>query len=169
MIVMGRVAAPFGVKGWIKVQAYTEVLDSLCDYPVWWLGREGATADAWREVPLAECAVHGQALVARLEGCNDRDAAAMLRGLQIAVPRAQLPPSGKDEFYWADLIGLAVVNRRNEQFGTVAELFETGANDVLVVRGGPDGRERLIPFVASVIDKVDLAARRITVDWEADY
>jgi 16S rRNA processing protein RimM len=104
--------------------------------------------------------------VAQLLGCEDRDAATALRGKEVAVPRAALPAAKENEFYWADLFGLKVVNVVGEELGVVVRIFETGANDVLVVRGE---RERLIPFVAAVIQKVDLASGIIRVDWGADY
>jgi 16S rRNA processing protein RimM len=159
---MGRIAAPFGVRGWVKIQPFTEYVDSLLDFPVWYLGRD---AD-WREVKVLDAEAHHKTVVAQLQGCNDRDAAAGLKGLEIAVPRDALPETEDDEYYWADLIGLEVVNVQGEHLGKVTELLETGANDVLVVEGE---RERLIPFVAQVILKVDLEAGQISVDWGADY
>ena len=160
---MGHVGVPFGVRGWVKVHAYTETGDSLFDYPTWWLGRNGD----WREYKVLDVALHPKSLVAHLAGCDDRDAAASLRGCQVAVPREALPETAEGEYYWADLIGLAVENTRHDQLGRVAELLETGANDVLVVRQGD--RERLLPFVEQVVLEVDLAAGRIRVDWEVDW
>ncbi|MEW5943009.1 MAG: ribosome maturation factor RimM [Pseudomonadota bacterium] len=159
---MGHVSAPFGVRGWIKVHAYTETGDGLLDYPVWWVGKPGA----WRECAVLDAEVHSKSLAAHLEGCNDRDAAAALRGALIAVPREALPPAEADEYYWNDLIGLRVVNAQGQDLGEVAKLLETGANDVLVVQGE---RERLIPFVAGTILEVDVDSGRIRVDWGADY
>lgn len=159
---MGHVGVPFGVRGWVKVHAHTESMDSLLDYPVWWLGRNGQ----WREYEVLECNVHPKALVAHLAGCDDRELAIALRGSEIAVPRKSLPQTAENEYYWADLIGLAVVNAVQQELGRVTDLLETGANDVLVVQGE---RERLIPFVAQVIQEVDLAAGTIRVDWGLDY
>jgi 16S rRNA processing protein RimM len=85
----------------------------------------------------------------------------------IAVPRSQLPEQDEDEYYWSDLIGMSVVNEANEQLGTVSNLLETGANDVLSVKG--ESGEILIPFVDAVIKQVDAANRTIRVDWSADY
>ena len=159
---MGRIAAPFGILGWVKVQPFTEEIDGLLDFPVWNIGRGGQ----WREVKVLETEAHHKTLVARLDGCNDRDAAAALKGLEIAVARAALPAAADNEYYWSDLIGLEVVNIQGEVLGKVTELLETGANDVLVVEGE---RERLLPFIAQVILQVDLEAGRINVDWGADY
>ncbi|MBV8649187.1 ribosome maturation factor RimM [Paludibacterium sp.] len=163
LVIMGFVRGAFGVRGAIKVHADTEFVDSLFDYPVWWLGREGD----WKPYQFVQGQVQPKALVAQLEGVSDRDVAEAMRGMQIAVPRAELPDTEEDEFYWSDLIGLSVENLQGEAFGSVAELMETGANDVLVVDDGPT--RRLIPFVDAVITHVDLDAKRIVVDWGADY
>jgi 16S rRNA processing protein RimM len=162
LVVMGRIAAPFGILGWVKVQPFTEEVSGLLDFPVWNLGR----GEQWREVKVLETEAHHKTLVARLDGCNDRDAAAALKGLEVAVPRAALPEAADNEYYWSDLVGLEVVNVQGEVLGKVTEVLETGANDVLVVAGE---RERLLPFIAQVILDVDLAAGRINVDWGADY
>jgi 16S rRNA processing protein RimM len=159
---MGRIAAPFGVKGWVKVQADTAAPQSLLAYKSWWVG----SASGWREIAVAEAKVQGRTLVARLEGCEDRDAAAALRGKTVAVPREALPRAGDGEYYWIDLIGLAVVNGEARDFGRVTGILQTGANDVLVVAGE---RERLIPFIAAVVREVDLASGVMRVEWGADY
>ncbi len=163
---MGRVTVPFGVKGWIKIYALTAQPGNLRDYPVWWLARDGD----WREMRVAAAKIHGNTLVAHLEGIDDREAAAALKGFEIAVPREQLPGAAAGEFYWADLIGLKVVNGEQHEFGRVARIMQTGANDVLVVVGDKDHeRETLIPFIASAIKRVDLTAGVISVDWGRDY
>jgi len=159
---MGRFSAPFGVKGWVKVQPNTAATGNLLAYQTWWVGREGD----WQEMAVAEARVQGRALVARLEGHDDRDAAAALRGKSAAVPREALPRARSGEYYWADLIGLAVVNESAQALGRITSILQTGANDVLVVGGE---RERLIPFIAEVIRDVDLAAGVMRVEWGADY
>jgi 16S rRNA processing protein RimM len=164
MVIMGRIAAAHGIRGWIKIQPFTEYLDSLLDYRTWWIGREHGS---WREVVVQQCEAHNKTLAAQLPDCPDRTAAEKLKGLLIAVPRSSLPEQDKDEYYWSDLIGLAVVNEAGVTLGTVTNLLETGANEVLSVRG--DGGEILIPFVASAIKQVDLKNKTIRVDWAADY
>ncbi len=159
---MGRIGAPFGVRGWFKVQPFTAAVTNLLDYPAWWVG----SADDWQEHAVTEAKAHGRAVIARLEGCVDRDAAARFRGKEIAVARAQLPETGPNEYYWSDLIGLNVVNGAGQDFGRVTQMMETGANDVLVVQGE---RERLIPFIAEVIAAVDLEAGVMRVNWDADF
>ena len=115
---------------------------------------------------MEECAVHGRVVVAKLAGCDVREAAAALKGWDVAVPRSALPAPGEGEYYWSDLLGLRVTNVQKEELGRVATLLETGANHVLVVEGD---RERLIPFVSAVVVSVDLARGELVVDWGADF
>ena len=164
MVIMGRIAAAHGIRGWVKIQAYTEHLDSLQDYKSWWIGHEGGP---WRETDVKQCEVHNRTLAAQLQDCQDRTAAEKLKGLLIAIPRYSLPQQSKEEYYWADLIGLVVVNEAGVSLGTVGSLLETGANQVLSVQN--DKGEILIPFVASAIKQVDLKNKCIRVDWAADY
>jgi 16S rRNA processing protein RimM len=121
----------------------------------------------WRETEVLAARPHGNTLIAQIAGIDDREAAAALKGMTVAVPRSQLPAAGADEFYWADLIGLKVINAQDHEFGRVARIVQTGANDVLVVAAGK--AETLIPFIADAIRQVDLAAGVITVDWGKDY
>lgn len=162
MIVMGRVSAPFGVKGWVKVQPYTEKVDSLFQYPKWWLAASGG----WDAMEVDEQSVHGDVLLVRFAGMDDRERAAKLRGREVAIPRNQLPAAAPGEVYWADLVGLAVENTHGQSLGHVGRLFESGANPVLVVTGD---RERLVPFVDAVVKQVDLDAGKLLVEWELDY
>ncbi len=169
MIVLGRISAPFGVRGWVKVQAFGDDPQAWARMPRWWLGAEEQAPDAsWQARNLAECQEHAKGLVVRFEGIADRNAAGKLAGLYVGAPREALPETAGNEFYWADLIGLDVVNQAGERLGRVAELVRSCAHEVLDVRD-EDGSRRLLPFVAAVIGKVDLAARRITVDWERDW
>jgi 16S rRNA processing protein RimM len=177
IVVMGQIIAPHGIKGWVKLKVFTETPDSLLDYPIWWLN----TRAGWLEYEVAEAESRESGLVARIEGFDDRTAAEALKGLQVGIPRAELPKPGRGEHYWTDLIGLEVVNKQDERLGVIEQLIQTAANDVLVVReedfGGaaapanvpPKRVERLIPYIESVIVSVDLANRRIVVDWDLDY
>lgn len=159
---MGRIAAPHGVKGWIKVEPMTADIRSLLDYRTWWISDAGG----WQEHGLVDGRAQSGRLVVKLQGCDDRDAAAALKGQTVAVPREALPAARSTEYYWADLVGLRVVNAVEEDLGRVVAVMQTGANDVLVA---DNGRERLIPFIETVIREVDLAAGLIRVDWGADY
>jgi 16S rRNA processing protein RimM len=161
-VVMGRVLGPFGVRGWVKLRTFTESLGSLTAYPVWWV----SDGQRWREVVVEETEVHTAHLVAKLAGVNDRDQAFALRGQEIAIARDALPPIEEGEYYWADLLGLEVVNVQGEVLGVVEDLLETGANDVLVVKGE---RQHLLPYVGAVVLDVNLQQRQIRVDWGLDY
>ncbi len=169
IIVMGRVIGPHGIKGWLNVKVFTETPDSLLDYSTWWL----KTPAGWQECKVAEAEWRNTGLVARFEGHGDRTAVETLKGFEVGVPRTALPPLEEGEYYWADLIGLQVINTRSEPLGTIAGLTQTGANDVLVVHDKKDASsenvERLIPYIESVVVSVDLANRRLVVDWDLDY
>ncbi len=180
---MGRVVAPYGVFGWLKIVPDTEVFDGLLDYATWWLGK----GSDWRELVVETAKVHNDVLVVKLQGIDDRDAAFACKGKQVAVPREALPQPEENEYYWSDLIGLHVKNKQNIDFGLIVDVFETGANDVLVIKPAPGdfteiksaglGKaaikeglpERLIPFVGSVVLEVDLVDKTMLVDWDADF
>lgn len=161
---MGRIVAAHGIRGWVKIQTYTEYLDSLVDYKSWWIGQEHGP---WQQVKVLHCEVHNKTLAAQLPDCPDRTAAEKLKGMMVAVPRSSFPEQNKDEYYWSDLIGLTVVNEAGETLGTVSKLLETGANEVLSVQGA--NAEILIPFVTTIIKQVDLQHKTIRVDWLEDY
>lgn len=182
MVVMGRVVAPYGVFGWLKVVPDTEAFDGLFDYDTWWLGK----GDDWRELTVETAKVHNDVLLVKLDGINDRDAAFACKGKQIAVPRESLPEPEENEYYWSDLIGLRVKNQQGIDFGLIVDVFETGANDVLVIK--PDAvkdvaskvveadvakkdklEERLLPFIATVVLEVDIKAKTMLVDWDEDF
>lgn len=179
MVVMGRIVAPYGVYGWLKVVPDTEAIDGLFDYDTWWLGK----GDDWREMVVETAKIHNDVIVVKLEGIDDRDAAFACKGKQIAVPRAHLPEPDENEYYWSDLVGLRVTNSQGVDFGLITEVFETGANDVLVVKpdnvvkpdvvpadaGKDKPQERLLPFVADVVLAVDLDAKTMLVDWDEDF
>lgn len=167
MVVMGRVVAPYGVYGWLKVVPDTEALDGLFDYDNWWLGK----GKDWRKYEVETAKVHNDVLLVKLVGINDRDAAFACKGKQVAVPRDQLPEPDENEYYWSDLIGLNVKNQQGVDFGSIVDIFETGANDVLVVKKPdmPKNEERLLPFIAAVVLEVDLEAKTMLVDWDEDF
>ena len=161
---MGRIVAPYGLKGWVRIEPYSAAPQSLSAYPVWWVGRNGD----WREMKVAESVLqHGASLVARFEGCAERDAALALKGSEVAVLREALPQTASNEYYWADLLGLEVVNSKDEGLGVLAGLFESGAHPVMRVVAGET--ERLLPFVEQVVREVDMAQGRIRVEWELDW
>lgn len=170
MVVMGHIMGPFGISGWVKIYPYTEYTDGLLEYSSWWLSKENGE---WQEVQVVTIHINGNTLNAKLKEYTDRTQALRLKGMQIAVPRSQLPVLPEDGdlgYYWSDLIGAEVVNLKDEKLGKVAGLLETGANDVLRIQhAGKEEKEILIPFIEQVIIKVDLKLSRIIVDWGTDY
>jgi 16S rRNA processing protein RimM len=163
-VTLGRVSGAHGVKGWIQVFSDTSPRENIVQYSPWYLVR--GTQRETREVDAGRR--QGKAVVAKLAGCDDRDAAEALSGLEIAVPRDQLPATTvPGEFYWADLVGLRVETIDGVELGRIAQLFETGANDVIVVEGE---RERLVPYIwPQVVREVDLDDGVMRVDWDPDF
>lgn len=186
-IEIGRIADAWGIKGWFKVQAYSADAQALFSSRRWFLKPGDDRKPAAALPPAAKAGTlpsvlkilsvrdHGEGIVASAEGVADRSAAEALRGARIFVSRAAFPKTDPDEYYWVDLIGLAVLNRQGEALGTVIDLLDTGPHSVL--RIAPPGltppikpdQERLVPFVAAFVDQVDLEQRRILVDWGLDY
>ncbi|WP_165006479.1 ribosome maturation factor RimM [Neisseria yangbaofengii] len=162
-VAMGYIKGVFGVKGWLKIAANTEYTDSLLDYPQWRLHKDGKIVTVTIEAGKAV----GDELQVKFEGIDDRDQAFLLRGYTIEIPRSEFAPTEEDEFYWADLVGMTVVNQEGLTLGTVQNLMETGANDVLVIHG--EYGQKLIPFVSKYIGNVDAGKQTITVDWGLDY
>ena len=166
---MGRILAPHGVRGGIKVEPFSEAPDALLSHAKWWL--RPARATDWRECRLNDGRMHAGALIAALAGVETRDDALALRGSEIGVPRAALPRAKRNEIYWADLEGLEVRNRDGKMLGVVEEVVTHGAHPIMRLTGkvGSGSGERLIPFVAAIVDRVDVDAGRIEVDWGEDY
>ena len=168
MITVGRLHGAFGVRGELKLESFTAPENAILRYQPWTLrdaqGRE-------RLVEGARGRGGAKGLVATLPGIEGRDAAEAMRGTEVLVPRSALPPPGPGEYYWVDLIGLDVINREGVALGQVRDLMTTGPQTVRVLAYENDGKpqERMIPFVAAFVDKVELPERRITVDWQPDY
>jgi len=173
-IEVGRIADAWGIKGWFKVLPYSADPEALFSSKRWFLlpTEKGVKPFAGSAaLSVKEVKEHSGAVVASAHEVNDRNAAEALRGSRIFIPRASFPAASTDEYYWVDLIGLQVVNRQNEDMGTVRDLMSTGAQSVLVMEYEQDGKlcERMIPFVSAYVDDVNLKERRIRVDWLADY
>lgn len=162
-VVLGKISGLYGVRGWVKIFSHTSPRDNILKYSPWYLRRAGR----WEKVELKLGRVHGKGIVAQLEGFADRDRAAELLQSDIAIRHDQLPALAPNEFYWSDLEGLQVQTTQGIELGVLDHLFETGANDVMVVKGD---RERLIPFLQQdVIHKIDLEAGLMVVDWDPDF
>ena len=162
LVHFGRISGLFGVQGWVKVFSHARPREAIIGYSPWLVKLGGE----WREVKVEEGRAQGKGVVAKLAGVDDRDQATRFVGAEIAIRLSQLPPLEKGEYYWAQLVGLEVVNLAGQSFGKVDRLFDTGANDVMVVR---NGSERWVPATAGVIREVDLEAGVMRVDWDADF
>lgn len=173
-IEVGRIADAWGIKGWFKVLSHSADPQALFSSKRWFIlpSEKGAkTFTGVLRLAIREAKTHSDTVVATAQDVDDRTAAEALKGARIFVSRASFPTAEKDEYYWVDLIGLAVVNREGVALGEVRELLSTGAQTVLVMDYLQDGKpeERLIPFVAAFVDDVDLTKRVVTVDWQLDY
>jgi len=177
---VGRIVDAWGVKGWIKVQAFAADPQALFSSRRWFLRPPEPTGGPARPGPAAmpsllkitQAREHGDVVVAQAQEVVDRSGAEALRGARVFIGRSSFPTAGTDEFYWVDLIGLTVVNRQDELLGSVIGLIDTGPHSVMrVLAEGAVGEEaeRLIPFVAAYVDDVSLAERRIRVDWGLDF
>lgn len=162
-LVVGKITGVYGIKGWLKVYSWTQPRENIFSYPRLLLGNEGS----WREIELEDGKVQGKNIVVKLSGCDTREQAELLKGKELQVYESDLEDLPDGEYYWRDLIGLNVTNREGQVLGVVTRLFETGANDVLVVKGD---KEHLIPWVqGQFVKEVDLEAGTMNVDWDADF
>ena len=166
-VIIGKIGAPYGVKGWVKINSYTETPEGIFDYLPWFLGEEKkCRIDQWRP--------HGKSLVAKIEGVDNRDDAERIKNLDINIDASLLPDLGDDGIYWRELTGMKVVTTQGYDLGVVKEVFNTGANDVIHVKanvGDAFGqKERLLPFVYDeVVQEVDKEAKVIKVDWDPGF
>jgi 16S rRNA processing protein RimM len=165
-VVIGKIGAPHGVKGWVKIHSFTQQLETVFSYQPWVVGGNTVIVDQWR--------VQGKAFVAKVENIDHREAADAIKNLDITINAELLPQLGEEEFYWRDLKGMRVITTQGYDLGTVQEVFNTGANDVLQVKANSKDafgqRERLLPFVFDeVIHQVDTNEKVITVDWDPGF
>jgi 16S rRNA processing protein RimM len=163
-IELGRLGAPYGIKGWIHVESYTDPADRLLQYRDWVLRLPGGQQQRRR---VLAARVHAGGLVAQLEGVADRDEAATITGAVVEVERATLPPPREREYYRADLIGFRVRNLEGADLGEVSHFVDTPAGAVMVTKPASGG-EHWVPAAPRHLRKVDLAAREIVVDWPAE-
>lgn len=159
-VVIGKIGATYGVKGWLKITSFTDPLHNILQYAPWFISDP---QHPWQLIQVTEGRPHGKGIVVKFAGIDNPEQARLMTGKAIGAKRSQLPILPKDEFYWADLEGLTVINQRGETLGTVIYVMATGANDVLVVKGQ---KEIAIPYLPEVIKKIDLSQRLIQVDWE---
>ena len=170
LVLVGYVSGAFGIHGWVKVHPYSRDAAALLSSKTWWIDRPD-----WRVIARSEAKLHGDDVVARLEGVNDRNAAEAMKGTTVKISRKQFPPVAEGEFYWIDLLGLQVVNLQGDILGVVRDLMDNGAHPILRVAAAdiPEAElhkhEKLIPFVEHFVKEVDQAGKKIHVEWGSDY
>jgi 16S rRNA processing protein RimM len=165
-VIIGKIGAPYGVKGWVKINTYTQEAQGIFAYSPWLLNDQTYLVSQWR--------THNKVLIAKLDGIDSRDDAERIKNLDIAIASEQLPALSEDEFYWRELIGMTVVTDQGYNLGTVKDIFATGANDVLQVKANINDafgqKERLLPVLFDqVIMAVDRSSGSITVDWDPAF
>lgn len=172
-VVIGKIGAPFGVKGWVKVHSFTEPASNITDYPLWYLKSGKNTTNTMgsnqtnKNIKVTQIKQHGKIFVAKLDGIDNKDQAHLLTNLKIYVLRSNFKDLPEGEYYWQDLIGMQVFDNNGQALGSVVELYHTGATDVIVVKG--DKTEHHIPFVLDKhILEVNISANKMIVDWEFD-
>jgi 16S rRNA processing protein RimM len=167
-LVIGRIGGVYGVSGWVRVQSFTEPEENLLGYERWLIRRKGQ----WQAIVIDAGRRHGKGLVAHIEGVDDRNAAELLKGSDIAIRRQELPRLHDGDYYWHQLEGLQVW-AAGELLGQIDHMMETGSNDVMVIKpceGSRDGRERLVPWLQdSVVGEIDLDAGTVQVEWDAEF
>jgi 16S rRNA processing protein RimM len=161
-VCVGHILGAQGIKGEVRVFSNTDPRENIVAYSPWQVEIDGEL-----ETIEVNGRLQGKNVIANLTGVDDRDQATALTGSKIYILPEQLPPLENDEYYWSDLIGMEVKSMQAEALGTVDSMMETGASDVMVVKGD---RERLIPFVMKdIVQEIDLVKKQMIVDWQADY
>lgn len=175
--IAGKLTGVYGVKGWVKMHSYTEPAENIFNYAPWFLAEQNGTITSG-PIVIDGYRSHGKGLIVHIKGVADRDQAALYCQRLIAVDMGTLPALPENEYYWHQLEGLKVLSVSDRQednavlLGTIREMMETGANDVMVVapcNGSIDQRERLLPYVDAHVLRVDLQAGNILVDWDPDF
>lgn len=162
-IIIGCLGAVHGLKGWMKVNSFTQPNHNIFSYNPWLLH----LSDDWLPIKITQFSHHGKNLIAHIPGYDDCDSARALVHTEIAIYREQLPKLPKGEFYWTDLEGLTVINEQGVYLGVVDYLLNTGANDILMVEGK---KQYLIPYVfGQFVTQVDLEKQEIHVVWDAEF
>ncbi|MGQ8366789.1 ribosome maturation factor RimM [Glaciecola sp. 1036] len=166
MLLVGKIGAPYGVKGWVKINSFTQHPENIFDYAPWQLGNN-------REIKVEQWRHHNKSLIAKLIGVDNREDAELIKNLDISVAESQLPALDND-FYWKDLIGMQVVTTKGYDLGVVKQMFETGANDVMTVKANAKDafgqKERLLPFIYDqVVIEVNRQENTITVEWDPGF
>jgi 16S rRNA processing protein RimM len=162
-VVMGKVVGSHGIKGWLKIQPFTEDINTLGKFSSWFLSKNESE---WKEFKIESSLIKGRTLLSKIENVNDRNEADKFKSFLIGINKIDLPVLEKGKYYWSDLISLEVINEVGFNFGVIDSIMETGSNDVLVIKGE---KETLIPYLDNVILKIDLEKKNVLVDWDENF
>ena len=157
-ILIGKVSGCFGVKGWLKIFSYCDPRENITSYKTWIVNDV-----VYKSI---ESKRNGKLVVAKFKGIDDKETAFTLIGQKIEIELEQLNSLDNDQYYWHDLVGLEVTNKLGVKFGTIKNLLETGAHDVVIINGD---RERIVPYImGQTILEVNLEKNSMLVDWHED-
>lgn len=160
-VILGRLGSAYGIKGWLRCHSFTDPRTNIFDYPEWQIEHAGT----WQTISY-EFKPHGEGFVVKLPGVDTPEDARLYANDDIAINRDQLPPPNSDEYYWCDLIGLAVKTLEGKNLGNIIEMRDTGANDIMIVKGD---KRHLVPFIDHVVQTVDFDQKAVIVDWDDDF
>lgn len=162
-ITVGKIGSAYGVKGWLKIQSFTEFGASILEYQPWFIPDQHNVLTPFT---IEDGRIHGNGIVAKLPGIDNPEEARLLTGKLISIERSHLPALPEDEYYWSDLIGLSVIDTHGKKLGTVHTFMETGANDVVIIKD-EKGQQHALPYLrGTVIREISLEKREMLVDWE---
>ena len=160
---MGKIVSSHGIKGWLKIYPFTENVATLNDYSDWLVSKD---EKVWLRYKVEKTIIKNKSILVKFTDLNNRNDSDGLNKNIVGIERSDLPELAPNTFYWSDLIGLDVINKKNIYYGVVDNMMETGSNDVIIVKGK---KEILIPYLPDVVIKVDLEAKKILVDWDEEY
>jgi 16S rRNA processing protein RimM len=157
LVTIARIGAPHGVRGEVRVTSFT-------GEPLAFAGYGRLTDGAGRTVEIAAARLAGDRIIARIMGIETREQAAALNGVELKAPRSALPGAADDDFYLADLIGLAVVRADGTAFGRIVAVHNFGAGDILEIARGNGTSSEMFAFTRRNFPQVDPAAGRVVID-----
>lgn len=162
-VIVGKITGVHGIRGWLKLISYTSNPEDLFDYKPWALQLKkqhfSATPEGYKSF--------GKGFLVKIHGYDTPELAKTLVNAHIVIERSQLPELPDEQHYWVDLIGFSVTTTLGVELGKISYFFETGANDVFVVKGK---KEHLIPYVPEqIIKHIDHVKKSMIVDWDPDF
>ena len=161
-LLVGKINGFFGLQGWVKVFSYTNPRTNILNYSPWSIKVDGN----FQSIDITSGREQSKTIVAHIKGIDNREDSQKFIGQDIYINKEQLPELTQGEYYWHELIGFDVINKDEEQLGTVDYFVETGANDVLVVKGK---KEYWIPYIEPFLVSIDSKNNKILVDWDKDF